>query len=151
MTDFTVGRDKAFYLGCSINLPGEKLAGIAVARKIAANIEQAMGWRCTARWFSSQYHYNAEEGALPAQAAAVDMADIARADLAVVAPLTPTSRGCHVEIGIALGLDKPVLLYRAKGRNPTAFDYLCAEPPQAVVDAIEAALPPGWRDNAHGP
>lgn len=141
VTDFSVDAGKTFYLACSINIPGEPLRGVVIARKIAAAIERTMGWRCTSRWFDSRYHYNAELGALPAQAAAVDMADIARADCVVAAPLTPTSRGCHVEIGIALGLDRSVYLYRVKGRDPTAFDYLCAEPPASVRTAIESCLP----------
>jgi nucleoside 2-deoxyribosyltransferase len=109
--------DKKFYLGMNYNG-----GGIEIAKKLAPRLESLTGHQCTSRWHHSEAHEHRE---FRLTIATTDLADIARADYVILAPLTETSRGCHVELGLALGLDKPVYLYRPDGINGTGFDSLC--------------------------
>jgi len=96
--------------------------GIEIAKKLAPELEKLTGDQCTSRWHHSEAH---EPPEFRKTVACTDVADIARADYVIIAPLTKTSRGSHVEMGLALGLDKPVYLYRPDGIKGTGFDALC--------------------------
>lgn len=106
-----------FYLGMNYNG-----GGIQIAKQLAPELERLTGHQCTSRWIWSEAH---ESKDFRLTIATTDLADIARADYVILAPLTETSRGCHVELGLALGLDKPVYLYRPDGIDGTGFDSLC--------------------------
>src|SRR5437870_7533236 len=106
-----------FYLGMNCNG-----GGIKVAKLLAPELEKLTGDQCTSRWMHSEAH---EKREFRLTIASTDLSDISRADYVILAPLTETSRGCHVEMGLAIGLDKPVYLYRPDGIDGTGFDSLC--------------------------
>lgn len=106
-----------FYLGMNYNG-----GGIEIARQLAPMLELMTGDKCVSRWFHSEAH---KHGEFRRTIACSDVADIAQSDYVVLAPLSRTSRGTHVEMGLALGLDKPVYLYRPDGIDGVGFDALC--------------------------
>ena len=121
-----------FYLGMNYNG-----GGIQVAKKLIPELEARTGHQCTSRWVWSEAHESAE---FRLTIATTDLADIARANYVILAPLTGTARGCHVEMGLALGLDKPVYLYRPKGMDGVGFDSLCKKWPPEWIAALEFIL-----------
>ena len=121
-----------FYLGMNYNG-----GGIKVAKLLAPELEKLTGDQCTSRWHHSEPH---EKKEFRLTIATTDISDIARANYAILAPLTETSRGCHVEMGLAIGLDKPVYLYRPDGIDGTGFDSLCLPWKPAWVDAIRTII-----------
>lgn len=130
-------RPSSLYLGASINLPGKPQGAIPVARRIAAEVALATGHRITSRWMFSSSHVARGYGK---HAGLSDLLDIASADYVLIVPLTKTSRGCHLEAGCGFGMDKPVHIVAPEDRDPTAFDHLCIETPQKIVDAVQRAL-----------
>ena len=130
----------SFYLATSFDLPDEPEGGLRRGRLIAAALTELLDARCTSRWLHSYVHLLHGFGRT---AALTDVVDVAQADVLVAVPQSPTSRGTHVEIGMALALDKPVFLYRVRGRDPTAFDHLCLEPTAPMRRVIAAALRKG--------
>lgn len=127
-----------FYLGMNYHEGGG-----AIARLLIPRLEAATGDRCTARWPYSPSH---RLQGIRASIALTDVQDVARSDYVILAPLTKTSRGCHVEMGIAFGLDKPCYLHRPDGLEGTAFDALCLPMPaawKALIDQAIAEWSPG--------
>lgn len=130
---------RTFYLASSINTPDNPRGGgsLATAQRLAYFIEGVTGDRCIARWpfhkLQNQDHF------LPLMAV-VNLEDIAQADYVVVVPLTSSSRGCHVELGMALAMGKPTYLYRPPGQDEVAFDQLCMKPPADMLKAIKEVL-----------
>lgn len=118
-----------FYLGMNYNG-----GGIQVAKKLIPRLEELTGDQCTSRWVWSEAH---ERRDFRLTIASTDLADIARADYVVLAPLTETSRGCHVEMGLAIGLDKPTYLYRPTRMDGVGFDVLCKPWKPEWIAAIE--------------
>ena len=108
---------KRFYLGMNYNG-----GGIEVAKRLIPELEGLTGHQCTSRWVWSEAHESKE---FRLTIASTDVSDIARADYVILAPLTGTARGCHVEMGLAIGLDKPCYLYRPEQFDGTGFDSLC--------------------------
>jgi hypothetical protein len=108
-----------FYFGMNYN--GEPM-GITIAKKLIPELVALTGHSCTSRWPWSEAH---EQKEFRLTIAVTDALDIARADYVILGPLTGTSRGVHVEQGIALGLDKPVYLYRPDKFDGTGFDAIC--------------------------
>ena len=115
--------------------------GIQTAKKLAPKLEQLTGDQCTSRWIYSEAHEHHE---FRKTIACTDVSDVARADYVIIAPLTPTSRGSHVEMGLALGLDKPVYLYRppeskdsTQSVGGTGFDTLCNEWKPEWIEALK--------------
>lgn len=106
-----------FYLGMNYNNNG-----IQIAKEFAQYIENTTGDKCISRWHNSKAHQSQENHLT---IALTDALDIAQADYVILCPLTPTSRGTHVEQGLALALDKPTYLYRPPHIEGTAFDSLC--------------------------
>lgn len=96
--------------------------GIEIAKMLAPELEALTGDQCTSRWHHSEAHKHRE---FRLTIASTDLSDIARADYVILGPLTGTARGVHVELGLAIGLDKPVYLYRPAGIEGTGFDSLC--------------------------
>lgn len=132
---------RTFYLGTNINAPGKPLHGVSTAERMAKALEAATGARCTSRWIWAVHHHRLEgAGNMGTILAATDLIDVARADFVVIAPLTGTSRGAHVELGFALALDKPTFLYSPPDRDPTAFDSLGVPLPEPWRKALEAAI-----------
>jgi len=132
---------RTFYLATNINRPGTPLGGVLTAERMAEALERVTGARCTSRWIWATHHHRVEgSGPMGTILASTDLIDIARADFVVIVPLTPTSRGAHVELGAALALDKPTFLYSHKDRDPTAFDSLAVPVPPAWREAIESAI-----------
>lgn len=125
-----------FYMAASFNLPNNPNGGAILARTVARKIEELSKAHCVSRWF---YHLYLENSSFYT-AAVADIIDISSADFVVVLPLTKTSRGTHVELGIALALAKPVYLYSPPDRSPTSFDMLCQTMPKEWRDAIDAIL-----------
>lgn len=130
----------SFYLACAINLPGKPLEGVRLAARIATTLETLTGARCNSRWIFNALHHTLEgAGNTPRTLALTDALDVQRSDFVVAAPLTGTSRGVHVELGMAYALGIPVYLYSPAGRDPTAFDSLahpCPEPWAAAIEQI---------------
>lgn len=124
---------KTFYWASAYNLPGRPAAGADFAVKAIALVEELTGDKCTAHWPTDQRH---GEKWYAKQAAVVDLADVARADYLIFAPLTGTSRGTHVELGYAMALGKPVYGWRPDGIEGTAFDALVTPLKWNVADAI---------------
>ena len=108
--------------------------GIQIAKKLAPELEKLTSDRCTSRWHHSEAHKHIM---FRKTIVCTDVADIARADYVIIAPLTKTSRGSHVEMGLALGLDKPVYLYRPDGIDGTGFDALCNDWKPEWVEALK--------------
>lgn len=123
---------RKFYPGMNYNG-----GGIQIAKRLIPKLEEATGCQCTSRWVWSEAH---EHKDFRLTIAATDLSDIARADFLIVAPLTGTSRGVHVEIGLGIALDKPVFLYRPKEFDGTGFDSLCLPWRKDWVDALERIL-----------
>jgi nucleoside 2-deoxyribosyltransferase len=111
--------------------------GIQTAKKLAPELEKLTGDQCTSRWHHSEAHEHHE---FRKTIACTDVSDVARADYVIVAPLTETSRGSHVEMGLALGLDKPVYLYRPEGMSGTGFDSLCNDWKPEWVQALKNVI-----------
>lgn len=109
--------NKHFYLGMNYNG-----GGIEIAKRLIPELEKLTGDTCTSRWVFSEAHEHHE---FRLTIAATDLSDIARSDYLILAPLTKTARGCHVEMGLGLGLDKPVYLYRPDSIDGVGFDSLC--------------------------
>ena len=133
--------NRTFYLASSMNLPGAPRGGgaLPIAHKLVHAIEQATGDRCVSRWM---YHKQQNQDPYLDLMAVVNLVDIAQADYVVVVPLTPTSRGVHVEMGMALSMGKPTYIYRPPGLDSLAFDGLCMPPPLSILSAIQTVLPP---------
>ena len=121
-----------FYLGMNYNG-----GGIQIAKQLAPEIEKLTLDECTSRWIHSETH---EKKGFRLTIASTDLADIARSDYVLLAPLTQTSRGCHVEMGLAIGLDKPVYLYRPSDIDGTGFDSLCLPWKPEWIDALKKLL-----------
>lgn len=128
---------KHFYLGMNYNN-----GGLEIAKRLIPELERLTGHHCTSRWVWSKVPVSDE---FRLTIATTDLADIARADYVVLAPLTGTARGCHVEMGLAIGLDKPVYLYRPDSVDGVEFDVLCKAWPQAWVEAIQRILSEGLK------
>jgi len=115
-----------FYFGSAYNLPNEPGGGARKARSIINLLERITDWHCTSRWPWSPFHGVGEirtnVGPTPLTIATTDLVDIGRADVVILLANTGTCRGMHVELGVALALDKPVFLHR-HGEG-TAFDSL---------------------------
>lgn len=126
-----------FYLGMNYHAKGAP-----IARLLIPKLEAATGDRCTARWPYSPSH---RLQGIRASIALTDVQDVARSDYVILAPLTMTARGCHVEMGLAFGLDKPCYLYRPDGVEGTAFDALCLPMPGGWRVLIEEAIREGIR------
>jgi nucleoside 2-deoxyribosyltransferase len=109
--------------------------GIDLAKKLAPELEKLTGDNCTSRWHHSEAHEKAE---FRRTIATTDLADIARAHYVILAPLSKTARGLHVEMGLALGLDKPVYLYRPDSVDGVGFDALCMPWKPEWIKALEA-------------
>lgn len=121
-----------FYLGMNYNG-----GGIQVAKKLIPELEKLTGHQCTSRWVWSEAH---ESKDFRLTIGCTDLSDIARADYVILAPLTETSRGAHVEMGLAIGLDKPVYLYRPDHIDGTGFDSLCLKWKTEWIVALEKLL-----------
>lgn len=121
-----------FYLGMNYHDNGA-----TIARLLIPKIEAATGDRCTSRWPYSPSH---RLQGIRASIALTDVQDVARADYIVLVPLTRTARGCHVEMGLAFGLDKPCYLYRPDDLEGTAFDALCLPMPPSWTVLIDEAI-----------
>ncbi|HEV2120602.1 MAG TPA: hypothetical protein VGS11_10950 [Candidatus Bathyarchaeia archaeon] len=121
-----------FYLGMNFNG-----GGIEIAKKLIPMLEELTGDQCTSRWVWSEAHKSQE---FRLTIAITDLVDISRADYVLLAPLTETSRGAHVEQGFAFGQDKPVYLYRPKEINGTGFDSLCKPWKDEWIQALEEIL-----------
>jgi nucleoside 2-deoxyribosyltransferase len=111
--------------------------GIKVAKKLAPKLELLTGDQCTSRWHHSEEHEYKE---FRKTIACTDVSDVARADYVICCPLTETSRGSHVEMGLGLGLDKPVYLYRPEGMDGTGFDSLCNEWKPEWIKALQETI-----------
>jgi hypothetical protein len=110
---------RKFYLGMNYNN-----GGIEIAKKLIPELEKLTQCQCTSRWVFSEAHERQE---FRKTISITDIADIARSDFVLLCPLSKTARGCHVEMGLALGLDKPIYLYRPKEIEGVGFDILCLE------------------------
>lgn len=119
-----------FYLGTNYNIPGHPGGGCALARKLIRAMEGATGDHCTSRWPYSAAHVTQGNRLT---ISITDIIDISSSDYVILIPLTPTARGCHVELGLSLGLDKPTFLYRPNGEEGTGFD------------SVAKPCPPEWR------
>ena len=108
---------KRFYLGMNYNG-----GGIEIAKKLIPQLELMTGHQCTSRWVWSEAHESHE---FRLTIATTDIIDISRSDYVLLAPLTGTARGMHFEMGLAIGVDKPVYLYRPKEIDGTGFDSVC--------------------------
>lgn len=113
--------------------------GIQTAKKLIPELEKMTGHQCTSRWVWSEAHESHE---FIMTIGVTDIIDVSRADYVLLAPLTGTARGCHVEMGLALGLDKPTYLYRPKGADSVGFDGLCKPWKPEWIDAIERLIKP---------
>lgn len=126
-----------FYLATNFNIKG-KGDGQALARKLVAVFEDLTGDHCTAQWPFSEWHSKPGMGKT---ISVTDIMDLASADYLIAIPITGTARGCHVEIGLALGRDKPVYLYRPSPKSsPTGFDEMCHEFPENWKVAVNPLL-----------
>lgn len=123
---------KRFYLGMNFNG-----GGIEIAKQLMPQLEIITKHQCTSRWIWSEAHESQE---YRRTIAVTDLADIARSDYVILAPLTNTARGCHVELGLALALDKPVYLYRPKNQDGVGFDVLCNKWEDSWIKAIEGLI-----------
>ena len=123
---------RKFYLGMNYNG-----GGIELAKKLAPQLEILTGDQCTSRWHHSEAHEHKE---FRKTISYTDIADVARADYVIIAALTGTSRGAHFEMGLAVGLDKPVYLYRPEGIDGTAFDECTLPWKTEWIVAIEKLL-----------
>lgn len=123
-----------FYLGMNYNG-----GGIQIAKKLAPRLETLTGDQCTSRWIHSEAHEHHE---FRLTIASTDLADIARADYVILGALTQTSRGLHVEMGLGLGLDKPVYLYRPPDIDGVGFDSLCLKWKPAWIAALNEIIKP---------
>ncbi|GEM_PF-3927091 len=121
-----------FYLGMNYNG-----GGIQVAKLLAPELEKLTGDQCTSRWHHSEAHEHHE---FRLTIATTDLADIARADYVILGAFTGTSRGLHVEMGLALGLDKPVYLYRPNRIDGVGFDVLCLKWKPEWIQALTRAV-----------
>jgi nucleoside 2-deoxyribosyltransferase len=135
---------RTFYLASSFHLPSAQNGGQTLARALVLALEKVTGDRCTSRWIFVAYH---SEGWFAKQAAVADMIDLARADYVIVVPQTKTSRGTHVEMGLALALDKPTYLWRPPGIEGVAFDQLCLELPEEWRATIEDVFRPLFEES----
>lgn len=122
-----------FYLGMNFN----GLGGCDFAKELAREIEKLTGDKCISRWHHSEAHESQE---FKLTIAITDIIDITQSDYVLLAPLTKTARGTHVEMGLALALDKPVYLYRPKGIDGTGFDSVCKNWKQSWIEALERLL-----------
>ncbi len=129
--------NKLFYFGMNFNFPGFPNCGARLARKIMRALETETGDRCTSRW---PWHVHHEKSGMGLPAAVADIVDISRADYVILAPMTDTARGTHVEMGFALALDIPVYLYSKKDRKPTAFDSLCLPATEQMAYSIDSVM-----------
>jgi len=111
--------------------------GIEVAKRLIPEIELLTGHQCTSRWVWSEAHESRE---FRLTIAATDIIDIARSDYVLLAPLTGTARGMHFEMGLAVGVDKPVYLYRPKEFDGTGFDSVCLPWKVEWISALEELL-----------
>lgn len=127
--------DAGFYLGMNYND-----GGIYVARRLIPRLEVLLDQPCTSRWVYSEAH---ESPAYRLTIATTDLADIARSRIVLLAPLTKTSRGLHVEMGLALALDKPVFLHRPDGIEGVGFDSLCLPWRPEWIEALTVAQTKG--------
>lgn len=127
----------SFYLAMNFNFPGKDGEGAKLAVKLKSELERETGMFCTSRWMLHAHHGKDGYGRI---VALTDLMDVARAECLIAIPLTKTARGTHIEIGAALGLDKPVFLYSPKGRSPTAFDSLCLDLPADWKETIQTVL-----------
>lgn len=118
-----------FYLAMSYSN-----GGIDVAKRLAPELEKMTGDKCTSRWHHSEAHEHHE---FRRTIACTDVADVAQADYVIAAPLNKASKGTHVEIGLALGLDKPVYLFRPKENDGCGFDTLCNEWKPEWIQALK--------------
>ena len=123
---------KRFYLGMNYNG-----GGIEIAKRLIPELEKLTGHQCTSRWVWSEAHEGHE---FRKTIAVTDVQDVARADYVLLAPLTGTARGCHVEMGLALAGDKPCYLYRPKELDGTGFDSVCLPWKLEWIGAIERIL-----------
>lgn len=123
---------RLFYLGMNYNG-----GGIEIAKKLIPELERLTGHQCTSRWAWSEAHEGKE---YRITIAATDLADIARSDYVLLAPLTGTARGCHVEMGLAIALDKPTYLYRPQEHDGVGFDALCKPWESPWIAAIEKLI-----------
>ena len=121
-----------FYLGMNYNG-----GGISVAKRLIPELVKLTGHECTSRWVWSEAHEGKE---YLLTIAATDLVDIACSDYVLLAPLTGTARGCHVEMGLALGLDKPVYLYRPRDVEGVGFDSLCLQWKFEWKEALERII-----------
>lgn len=135
---------KSFYLAMNFNFaPGKKGdrvsdgGGARLAVRLKSELERTTGMFCTSRWMLHPHHGKDGYGRI---VALTDLMDVARADCLIAIPLTRTARGTHLEIGAAIGLDKPVYLVAPKDRSPTAFDSICLDTPYDWVKAIQKVL-----------
>ena len=96
--------------------------GIQIAKRLKPELEKLTGDECVSRWIFSEAHESQE---FHLTIAATDLADIARSDYVILAPLSGTSRGVHVEMGLAIALDKPCYLFRPEAYEGVGFDVLC--------------------------
>jgi nucleoside 2-deoxyribosyltransferase len=108
--------------------------GIETAKKLIPELEKLTNCQCTSRWVYSEAHETQE---FRKTISITDIVDIARADFVLLAPLSKTARGMHVEMGLALGLDKPIYLYRPANIEGVGFDVLCLEWKKEWKEAIE--------------
>ena len=121
-----------FYLGMNYNG-----GGIEIGKRLAPELERLTSDQCTSRWLHSEIHERKE---FRLTIALTDLSDIARADYVILAPLTQTARGCHVEMGLAIGLDKPVYLYRPDAMDGVGFDSVCLRWKDEWIAELEKLL-----------
>lgn len=124
--------DKKFYLGMNYNG-----GGLAIAKRLIPELEKLTGDVCTSRWAFSEAHEHHE---FRLTIASTDLADIARSDYVLLAPLTETARGVHVEMGLSIGLDRPVYIYRPESVDGVGFDALCLPWKSEWAAALEALI-----------
>lgn len=132
-----VASGRRFYYASSYHLPGIVGGGAEVARLAIPWLEDFYGAKCTSKW---PFDFAHGEPWYAKQAAETDVQSVKDADFVLFLPLTKTSRGTHVEMGMAIALGKPVYGQRfAEGDDGTAFDALGEGlPPRAEAIVLEA-------------
>jgi hypothetical protein len=104
-----------FYLATSLES--------CVRAEIVANHLTQAGHEATYSWWLHGAVGHAGEGRL-IQVAQLELAGVRDADLVIV--VLPGGRGTHAELGMALALDKPVIVHSPTGSEFRANDDTCA-------------------------
>lgn len=126
---------RTFYYASSYHLPGVVGGGALVAERAIPRIEAATGWKCTSKW---PFDFRHGEPWYAKQAAETDFQSVKDADAVLFLPLTKTSRGTHVELGMAIALGKTRYGWRFEPTDDgTAFDAFCERLPHNICQIVE--------------